>query len=517
MNNYDISYEYDIVPELLEKIKADFFSKAEKSAELERLLLLVRSGKANFIDAHEFSTKLGQILSEALQNNISGLILPDGKMHFNIASRILNETLGTNHKMVSTYAKQVQETLNKEAGIGLKSIQNPINQERINGLVNRLSYEEKFDDVSWILKEPIVNFSQNIVDNHIKVNADFHFKSGLKPKIVRTTDGNCCAWCSKLAGVYTYPGVNKDVFRRHDRCTCTVDYHPGDGKKQNVWSKKWSEEDVAVQSSKRIDEYKLQQIKDALSKIDLNKATPNDIIEIGKQVSNHFDIVNHIGDKDRLKSIFSNFREIGGSVSNDSWAKGSSKAVKDGLEEAFSYYPKEWSKIPEKHNKKILARKSKRGFFYPGALNSKGNAYDKKYPDYKDGYLTIATDGIRKTVPYHEIGHFIEWANPNVLRIEKEWVDSRTVGENPISLKKIFPNLKYRVTEVTKKDNFISPYIGKEYPDFTEVLSMGLQGLFEPSEKFLQSIDFATNERVLKTIKDDLDFLHLTVGLILKG
>lgn len=245
----------DIVPELLDKIKADFFEQAEKSVELERLLLLVRSGKANFIDAHEFATKLGQILSEALQNNISGLILPDGKMHFNIASRILNETLGTNHKMVSTYAKQVQEILNKEAGIGLKSIQAPINQERINGLVNRLSYEEKFEDVSWILKEPIVNFNQNIVDNHIKVNADFHFKSGLKPKIVRTTDGNCCDWCSKLAGVYTYPGVNRDVFRRHDRCNCTVDYHPGDGKKQDVWSKRWSaSHKSSIIDTKRLDD-----------------------------------------------------------------------------------------------------------------------------------------------------------------------------------------------------------------------------------------------------------------------
>ena len=97
----------DIVPELLEKIKADFFEQAEKSAELERLLLLVRSGKANFIDAHEFATKLGQILSEALQNNIS-----------NIASRILNETLGTNHKMVSTYARQVQELFMMVKGKG---------------------------------------------------------------------------------------------------------------------------------------------------------------------------------------------------------------------------------------------------------------------------------------------------------------------------------------------------------------------------------------------------------------
>lgn len=39
MNNYDVSYEYDIVPELLEKIKADFFGKAEKNAELELSLI----------------------------------------------------------------------------------------------------------------------------------------------------------------------------------------------------------------------------------------------------------------------------------------------------------------------------------------------------------------------------------------------------------------------------------------------------------------------------------------------
>ncbi len=38
-------------------------------------------------------------------------------MHFNIASRILNETLGANHKMVSAYAEKVQDILNKEAGV----------------------------------------------------------------------------------------------------------------------------------------------------------------------------------------------------------------------------------------------------------------------------------------------------------------------------------------------------------------------------------------------------------------
>ncbi|WP_205422898.1 hypothetical protein [Granulicatella sp. zg-ZJ] len=63
-------------------------------------------------------------------------------------------------------------------------------------------------------------------------------KHGLSPKIIRTHTGNCCDWCRNLAGVYDYPKVPKDVYRRHGNCRCTVDYKPGDGKKQNVWSKK---------------------------------------------------------------------------------------------------------------------------------------------------------------------------------------------------------------------------------------------------------------------------------------
>lgn len=232
--------ENDIVPELLKKIKKDFFDNAEKSAELEKLLLLLKDGKATYQEAYQFATKIGGILSEVLQTNISSSILPDGKMHYNIAERILSAMLGENHKMVSGYSKQIQEVLNKDAGVGLKTVIAPINQNRIDGIVNRLSHESSFDDVSWILGAPVVNFSQNVVDNHIKENAEFHYKSGLKAKVIRTTNGKCCDWCDKLAGVYFYPKVDKNVFRRHDRCDCTVEYYPGDGKKQDIWSKKWS-------------------------------------------------------------------------------------------------------------------------------------------------------------------------------------------------------------------------------------------------------------------------------------
>ncbi len=57
---------------------------------------------------------------------------------------------------------------------------------------------------------------------------------------IATAQG-CCAWCSRIAGRYDYEDVRdkgNDVFRRHERCRCTVDY-VCDGNRQDVWSKKY--------------------------------------------------------------------------------------------------------------------------------------------------------------------------------------------------------------------------------------------------------------------------------------
>ena len=64
-----------------------------------------------------------------------------------------------------------------------------------------------------------------------------------------------CKRCSSLAGVYEYPDVPEDVYRRHENCRCTVEYDPGDGKKlQNVHTKKWisKEESVTLEKRKKI-------------------------------------------------------------------------------------------------------------------------------------------------------------------------------------------------------------------------------------------------------------------------
>ena len=73
------------------------------------------------------------------------------------------------------------------------------------------------------LDQVLTNIAQNYVDEYVEKNAQFRTESGLKVRIVRSTDGKCCEWCTKMAGVYSYPAP-KDVYRRHDNCGCTVTY-----------------------------------------------------------------------------------------------------------------------------------------------------------------------------------------------------------------------------------------------------------------------------------------------------
>lgn len=232
----------DIVPSLLKKIKSEFEDARLDSEVLKDLLSKLHHSKASYLDANQYAIEIGEILSKALGASLTNETLPDGKMYYNIAQRVLTDVLGRNHELVSDYAEQVQKNLNSEAKIGLAAQVPEINQDRIDGLVNRLASEESFDDVKWLLDDPIVNFSQSIVDDWIRKNVEFHHKVGLSPKIVRRVVGHPCKWCKSLEGTYNYPEVPKDIYRRHDKCRCTVDYHPGNGKKQNVHTKKWTNE-----------------------------------------------------------------------------------------------------------------------------------------------------------------------------------------------------------------------------------------------------------------------------------
>lgn len=246
--------EKDIVPELLELIENEFDSKILGSEKIKNAVRLLRDNQATYKDANEFAIELGDMLSEVFKENITASILPDGKMYHNIADRILNPTMSKNHELISGFAADVQTELNRNAGLKMKGQKAELNQDRVDGIIKRVSDEDDFDKIKWILDEPVKNFSQSIIDDTIKKNVEFHAKAGLKPKIIRRSTGKCCDWCEEIVGTYEYPDVPKDIYRRHRYCRCTVDYYPGDGKRQNVHTKQWTdpEKNAKIEARKQI-------------------------------------------------------------------------------------------------------------------------------------------------------------------------------------------------------------------------------------------------------------------------
>ena len=227
----------DIAPKLLKKIQDDFKNKFDNSKIIRELYRKVKQGNATYKEANEFAIEVGELLSGSFKKNLSSSVLPDGRMYYNIADRIIRDTLGNNYELVADISAKIQEILNKKAGIGIKAIKPKINEDKVRGIVDIVSGKEKYDDIAYMLGEPVVNFSQSVVNDAVRENADFQYKAGLSPKIIRTSTGKCCEWCDKLAGIYDYEAVSdtgNNVFRRHKYCRCLVEYAPGDGKRQNV-------------------------------------------------------------------------------------------------------------------------------------------------------------------------------------------------------------------------------------------------------------------------------------------
>lgn len=198
---------------------------------------------------------------------------------------------------------EVQEQANEAARIGIKAQKADLNRDRIDGIVNRIS-SEPFDVVFWLLGAPIQNFMRSVVDDHVEENADFQYKSGLQPVIKRTTDGKCCKWCSERAGTYPYkPDMDRDVFRRHENCGCTVAYYPDvkSKERQDVRNKQWYETETDQKSQNRALSQRKQKIsvkaKSKTVESDLDNQTitqiEKSIRNLNKQIEKHKEKIEH--------------------------------------------------------------------------------------------------------------------------------------------------------------------------------------------------------------------------------
>jgi SPP1 gp7 family putative phage head morphogenesis protein len=93
---------------------------------------------------------------------------------------------------------------------------------------------------------------------------------------------------------------------------------------------------------------------------------------------------------------------------------------------------------------------------------------------YDDGSIYLSKKPQPRVV-WHELGHWIEDKHPDVLVDAKDFLARRTIGEAAVKLSDITGYSGFEDSEVSKPDKFFDAYIGKEYPNATEVISMGVE------------------------------------------
>ena len=224
------------VQELLDALKDDFRRRCENDRKLKKITDTLEHG--TYVDAHDYAVRVGEILSKSFAEVLTEDVYPD--LTEEMARQLIPSLLGSGHRMTSNACVSVQTNLNKNAGLGLKPIEPEFDVGRAYDLAQKYISYDTWKDAHWVLGEPVENFMQSVPDDSIRRNADFQWRTGMSPKIIRKAEPGACKWCREVAGEYDYKDVRNtgnDVYRRHENCRCVVTYDPGDGRKQDVWSK----------------------------------------------------------------------------------------------------------------------------------------------------------------------------------------------------------------------------------------------------------------------------------------
>lgn len=96
--------------------------------------------------------------------------------------------------------------------------------------------QSKFEE---LLQGPFENICMSAINDFVKAQVIFSKRAGLSAKIIRYPVGKCCEWCEQLAGTYDAADAPREIYARHDNCTCVVLYKSEKtGKYTDVWSKK---------------------------------------------------------------------------------------------------------------------------------------------------------------------------------------------------------------------------------------------------------------------------------------
>lgn len=229
----------DVAPALVEGVQKAFDDGVARDPTIASILMRIRDGTPRATDSHRYAERLGEILAASYRQVIREEDLPNGRMYYNIANRIIKPPLRTNYDMVMEASEDIQKAIDVSDGLGIGTIAPDFPEARVDGLIDKLSDPENdFVRIIYWLGEPIINNTEAFADDFVRANADLRSKMGLTETITRISAPGCCEWCDAMAGSYMYGEHPPDIFRRHEYCRCSVTHETAKGERTNVWTKK---------------------------------------------------------------------------------------------------------------------------------------------------------------------------------------------------------------------------------------------------------------------------------------
>ena len=161
---------------------------------------------------------------------------------------------------------------------------------------------------------------------------------------------------------------------------------------------------------------------------------------------------------DKVRGILNKFRSTGATDADDLFKthlKSSRSKVASAVKKAYEYYPTEWVDKSAAHSSMSL-KKTGRGYYSSYKLEMAISGY---------------TDAQQFKTAIHEIGHRFEHVLDDMLSFEKHFYDRRTKGDSLQWLGR-----PYARDEKSRFDDFLNPYMGKDYGETAyELVSMGFE------------------------------------------
>lgn len=228
-----------------EAVAKEYAEGLTRSRTISDFARKMAAGTATHIDTHALAEACGETASRALIKTLTPEAV-GAVMERELAAVTVDPVLRANYSIVTSAGAEVQRRLYKKAGFGLDAQTPELDADRLQGIIDKLC-EGEYINTRRFVGEPIVNFTEHVVDALVRRNAEFQTRAGFEPYVSRILAPGCCDWCAAVAGRVPWSKQPAGMWRRHEYCRCVMDYNPEKvvsrgvlaGSASEMNSKKW--------------------------------------------------------------------------------------------------------------------------------------------------------------------------------------------------------------------------------------------------------------------------------------